>query len=424
MSSNEMLLQTKDQFQLAIPFSDIDDETVSKLMHPERTIECAIPMRHDDGTLNMYKAFRCQYNSTLGPYKGGIRFHPNVNRDEIEALAFWMVFKCAIVKVPFGGAKSGVCVDTKSLSHRERERLSKAYMAAYADFIGPDTDIPAPDMGTTEREMGWMYSEYRKIKGGHPRDVITGKPVSLGGIPGRISATGYGGFYVLEYLLKNHGWGFGLPDKKDIRVSIQGFGNVGYWFAEILHRHGFKVVAISNEFGGTYNVKGLHIPACKESLNETNGKEWGEGSTITNEELLSLDVDILVPAAMENVIHKDNVGDVRAKMVFEMANGPTSSEAEKVLIEKGVHVIPDLLNNAGGVVVSYFEWLQNRMAEYWVAEKVERQLRAKMQDASTKIMIRHLQHDIPLRTAAYALALKRIGEAIECLGNKAYFTHD
>lgn len=420
--SLSMLEDAKLQLDAAYQYANIDPESWERLQYPQKTLQVAIPMRHDDGTLKMYKAYRCQYDSTLGPTKGGIRFHPNVCRDEIEALAFWMTFKCAAVNVPFGGGKGGICVNPHVLSHRERERLSKAYIDAFADFIGPDTDIPAPDMYTDERVMGWMYSEYRKIKGGHPRDVITGKPVALGGIPGRVTATGYGGYYIFNYLISNYIKSFNLPKKEDITIAIQGFGNVGFWLADILYRNGFKIVAISNEYGGTYNDKGLDPNACRQSLNDTKNASWGSGDNITNEELLTLDVDVLVPAAIEKVINDKNASSIKAKMVFEMANGPITNPADKILINNGVVVVPDLLNNAGGVVVSYFEWLQNRTAEYRSLEIVERDLKNKMEYAAKRVMERHLEYNIPIRTAVYALALKRISEANECLGNKNYFT--
>jgi glutamate dehydrogenase (NADP+) len=416
-----MLKDARTQLEAAYKFADIDPESWERLQYPQKTVQVAIPMRHDDGTLKMYKAYRCQYDNSLGPTKGGIRFHPSVDRDHVEALGFWMTFKNAVVNVPFGGAKGGIAVDATKLSHREAERISKAYIDAIADFIGPDVDIPAPDMYTNETTMGWMYSEYRKIKGGHPRDVITGKPVPLGGIKGRKSGTGYGGYYVLETLLNNYAYKLGLPPKDKLSIAIQGFGQVGYWFAEILHRHGIKIVAMSNIHGGTYDPKGLNIHSCREHLKETGSKDWGQGTPVTNDELLELDVDILVPAAVENVITIDNVDKIKAKLIFELANGPTTLEADQILNEKGVTIVPDILCNAGGVTVSYFEWLQNRNAEKRTYEKVQTDLKQMMSYATDRVMCRHLEFNIPIRTAGYALALKRIGEANECLGNKDFF---
>ena len=420
-----MLKEAKKILQSAFEYAKIDPESYDVLQHPQRTIQCAIPMRHDDGTLKMYKAFRSQYNNLLGPYKGGIRFDSNVGREEVEALAFWMTFKCAVVKIPFGGAKGGITVDPKSLSNRELERLSKADINAFADIIGPDIDIPAPDMGTNEIVMGWMYSEYRKMKGGHPRSVITGKPESLGGIAGRTSATGYGGYYVLEKIIEDY---FDVifknsnKDEEDITIAIQGFGNVGYWFAEKCFKSGLKIIAITNKDGGVYDPNGLNIMSCKKRLENNGGTEWGQGENISNKELLEIDVDILVPAAVENVITKENANDIKAKMIFELANGPTNNEADFILQEKGITVIPDILASAGGVVVSYSEWLQNRRGEFRSLNQVEKDLKKKMQYATFRTMSTKMKYEIPMRTAAYVLALKRISEANMCLGNKFFFS--
>jgi glutamate dehydrogenase (NADP+) len=419
--TNPMLEDVKKYLKAAYEHAEVDEETWEILQYPERTIQCTIPMRHDDGTLKIYKAYRCQYSSILGPYKGGIRYSPSVGVDEVETLAFLMTFKNACLSLPFGSSKSGVCIDVKELSHRELERLSKAYIAALIDFIGPDQDIPAPDLYTDERIMGWMYSEYKRIKGGHPKDVITGKPVALGGIEGRGSATGYGGYYCLDNILSNNIINIDLPQKEDVKIAIQGFGKVGYWFAEKCFRDGYRVVAISNEYGGTYNENGLNVTSCRKSLDETGGKEWGEGTKITNEELLGLDVDILSPAAIENVLTKDNANKVKAKIILELANGPTTYEADEILNDKGIIIIPDILANAGGVVVSYFEWLQNRTAIRKTFDEVDEDLRNYMNSATSKVIGLHMKHNINPRTAAYVLALKRINAATACLGTKCYF---
>jgi len=418
-----MLEEAKKQLDAAAKYAQIDQESWERLQYPQKTLQAAIPMRHDDGTLRIYKALRCQYDSTLGPCKGGIRYHPAVDRDHCEALAFWMTFKCACVKIPFGGAKGGISVDAKSLSHRETERLSKAYIDSFADFIGPDTDIPAPDMYTDEKVMGWMYSEYRKIKGGHPKDVITGKPASLGGIEGRNTATGYGGFFVLETLFNNYRNELnriGLPTQPTI--ALQGFGKVGYWLAEILHKKGYKIIAISNEYGGLYNEKGIDPIHLRITLDESNYKEWGEGSKITNEELLALPVDILVPAAIEGVLTARTAPRVQAKMVLELANGPTDNVGDAILNDKGVLIVPDILANAGGVIVSYFEWVQNRNGVVKTLDEVNADLRKIMTYATNRTVENYFKHKVSMRTAAYILALKRLASANECLGNKYYFT--
>jgi glutamate dehydrogenase (NADP+) len=417
-----MLEEAKKQLDAAAQYAEIDPESWERLQYPQKTLNVVIPMRHDDGTLKMYKAYRCQYDTTLGPAKGGIRYHPNVCRDHCEALAFWMTFKCAALKLPFGGAKGGICVDATKLSHRELERLSKSYIIAFADFIGPDEDIPAPDLYTDERIMGWMYQQYRQIKGGHPKDIVTGKPTALGGIEGRNSATGYGGYYCLETILNsNMGPPNIPPNLDDIRVAIQGFGKVGYWFAEKCFRQGLKVVALSNEFGGCYCEHGINVAAARKCLDESGGKEWGQGDKLTNDELLQMNVDLLVPAAIENVLTKDNAGKVQAKMILELANGPTTNEADAILNDKGVFVIPDILANAGGVVVSYFEWLQNRTARNWTLEQVDDDLKKMMDYATEKTLAYKVKHKISARTAAYVLALRRINAANACLGNKGYF---
>ena len=417
-----MLEDAKKQLDAAFKYAEIDQESWERLQYPQRTLQVAVPMRHDDGTLKIYKAYRCQYDTTLGPGKGGIRFHPAVDRDHVEALAFWMTFKCAAVKIPFGGAKGGIAVDAKSLSHRELERLSKAYINAFADFIGPDIDIPAPDMYTDERVMGWMYSEYRKMKGGHPKAVITGLPVALGGIEGRNQATGYGGYYVLESILEKQN-SPGIPKlSSPATIAIQGFGKVGYWFCEKLKQQGNNtIVAISNEYGGTYDPEGLDPIKCKKSLDESGQKLWGQGKPISNEELLELDVDVLVPAAIENVITVHNADKIKAKVILELANGPTTNDADAILNDKKIVVVPDILANAGGVVVSYFEWLQNRNGQQKTLEEVDTGMKKIMVYATERVLSRYFKHQIPVRTAAYALALKRIAEANECLGNRHYF---
>lgn len=413
-----MLKMAKKQLEAALPYANIDTESWERLQYPKKIIQCSIPCRHDDGTLKIYKAYRCQYDDTLGPTKGGIRYHPSVDRDHVEALAFWMTFKCAALKLPFGGAKGGVAVEATKLSPRELERLSRLYIDAFGDFIGPDQDIPAPDMYTDERVMGWMYDEYRMVHGGNPLDIVTGKPAALGGLSERRSSTGYGGYYVLEKIVKDYRKDM---DLSNLTVAVQGFGKVGFWFAEKCVRKGLKVVAVSNEHGGVYNPEGVCIDTCREKL--ISGREWDQvgGKVISNDELFGLEVDVLAPAAVENVITENNVDQIKAKIVLELANGPTTIEADHYLEDRGIWVVPDIIANAGGVVVSYFEWLINRHAEERSHEKIEHDLRSKMQYATEKMMVRHLDKGMSLRTAAYALALKRIGEAKECLGTKHFF---
>jgi glutamate dehydrogenase (NADP+) len=415
-----MLQEAKKQLEAAYGFAQIDKESWERLQYPQKTLQVSIPIRHDDGTLKVYQAYRCQYDSTLGPYKGGIRYHPNVDRDHCEALAFWMTFKCGCLKLPYGGAKGGISVDATKLSHRELERISKAYIASIMDFIGPDSDIPAPDLYTDERIMGWMYSEYKRIKGGHPKDIITGKPVALGGIEGRNSATGHGGYYVLENILKSNVKDIST-NPEDIKIAIQGFGKVGYWLAEKCFRSGMRVVAVTNEFGGVYNKNGLNIISCKKCIENSSGQEWGEGDKITNEEIWDLDVDIIAPSAIENVITPEIASRIKAKIILEMANGPTTNEGDAILNDRDILVVPDILANGGGVIVSYFEWLQNRNAITRSLEKVEADLKEMIVYATERVLGLHTKHNIPARTAAYVLALKRINDSNVCLGIKDYF---
>ena len=418
-----MLEDVKKHLDVAFKYAEIDEETWKILQYPEKIIRSTIPMRHDDGTLSTYKAFRCQYSSILGPYKGGIRYSASLGRDEVEALAFLMTFKNACVSIPFGSAKGGICVDATKLSHRELERISRLYVDSFHEHLGPNLDIPAPDMYTDERVMGWMLDEYQTIKGGHHRDFITGKPVALGGLKERTVSTGYGGFYVLERIIKE--WN---RDIQDVSVAIQGFGKVGYWFAKIAEEMGLKIVAITNEYGGAYCADGINVESCRTIIGNNGGNNWNgyvekhpNSNIITNKDLLQLDVDVLAPAALESVITLSNAAEIKAKIVIELANGPITNEADAVLNDKGIWVIPDIVANAGGVVVSYFEWLQNRNAEERSHDKIMTDLKNKMNDTTVKMIELRLEKGISFRTAAYVLALKRIGEASEALGTKNYF---
>lgn len=417
---NSMLDDVRKQLDIAFQYAEIDEESRVRLQSPALTIEASLPLRHDDGNLKVYKAWRCQY-SPMGIGKGGIRFSTDVSADEVQALAFLMHFKVnALLKgSPLSGSKGGIQVNPKSLSHRELERLSKTYIDSFHNYIGEDIDVPAPDLGTDETVMGWMYSRYREIHGGNPRAVITGKPLVLGGIQGRRQATGSGAYFVLENIIENYNKKFKLP-QKNAKIAIHGFGNVGSNFAEICYRNGLKVVAISDINGGIFNSKGLNVPACLESYYETG--EFEGGDKITNEELLQLDkIHILAPAATQNVINKSNCDKIKAPLILELANAPITSEADKILQDKGISVIPDLIANAGGVVVSYYEWLQNRNGIIKDLDQVQNDLKSAMVYACDKMIDLQSYYQISYRTAAYVLALKRIGATIECLGTKSYF---
>lgn len=413
------LLDTaKKQLEMAYPFANISQESQERLQQPQSLLRVNIPLRHDDGSLKFYRAYRCQYDTTLGPGKGGIRFHTSVTQDLMEALAFWMTFKNAVMGLPFGGAKGGVRIDASKLSHRELEQLSKSYIDAFSDYIGPDKDIPAPDMFTDEKVMGWMYHQYRRIHGGHPLGIVTGKPAALGGIAERTSSTGYGGYHVLQ----KYFWNSKKQELADKTIAIQGFGKVGYYLAEKCHQEGMTVVALSNEYGAVFDAAGLDPAQCRKTLQESNQKDWGQGEPIDRDRLLTLNVDVLAPSAVEEVINSENAGNVRAKVVLELANGPTTPTADEILNRRGIVIIPDILANAGGVAVSYFEWLQNRSAENWDSEKVSTNLRNKMLDATNRVMHESRINHSSLRTAAYTLALRRIGEANDILGTKDYFS--
>lgn len=374
-----------------------------KLQEPERIVEVAIPVVMDNRKLQIFRGFRVQYNSARGPYKGGIRFHPNVSMDEVKALSFWMTIKNAVAGLPLGGGKGGIIVDPKKLSEKELEKLSRGYGRAIADVIGPYKDIPAPDVNTNGQIMRWLDEEFGKINKGLSKGEIlatyTGKPLDYGGSQGRTEATGLGGYYVLSEIM----------GKKKGKVAVQGFGNVGFYIAKFLTENGFKVVGISDSKGGVYDGQGLDI----EKLNQIKEKEgsvtkWLGGKKITSGELLELPVDILVPAALEDQITEKNAGKIKAKVILEMANGPTTPAADATLSKSGVTVIPDVLANDGGVSVSYFEWQQNIAGEKWSRGDVRKKLKTKMVAATREVVATAKKYKTTLRRGAFILALARI----------------
>ncbi len=408
----------------------IAEHVLASFSRPKAMLYASLPVRMDDGSTQYFDAYRCHYSQMLGPSKGGIRFHPDVDDAEIRALALWMTIKCALVGLPYGGAKGGVVVDPKSLSRMELERLSRGYMRAMADFVGPDKDIPAPDVYTNERIMGWMRDEYEVIKGAKFPAVITGKPVSLGGIEGRFEATGRGAFYCIEFLRNKEGK---LPE--DLKVAIQGFGNAGYHLARLLQESGYKVVALSDSQGGIYCPDGLDVQAVHErklsthhlqtSYSEKSVAEcenYDRYESITNAALLALDVDILIPAALENAITSDNVDSVRAKWIVEVANGPISIAADEALFARGAVVLPDVLANSGGVIVSYFEWVQNRAGFPWTLEEVQNRLKERLERSFEDMwQYQHQKEGVSLRQAAYAKALLHLQDVLKMKGTKEYF---
>ncbi|MDE5082022.1 MAG: Glu/Leu/Phe/Val dehydrogenase [Trichodesmium sp. St15_bin1_1] len=424
--SNSLFDDASCRLEKALQYVSLSEDTKERLKYPKATLIVSIPVRMDDGSLRVFQGYRVRYDDTRGPTKGGIRYHPNVSIDEVKSLAFWMTFKCAVVSLPFGGAKGGITVNPKELSRMELERLSRGYIDAIADFIGPDTDIPAPDMYTNPMIMGWMMDEYSIIRRQLSPAVITGKPVSIGGSLGRNTATAMGAFFAIQTIMPKFKY---IPEKTT--VAIQGFGNVGALLAELLCQGGYKVVAVSDSQGGIYSSKGLDIPSIRQ-YKEANKQIQAvyckdtvcnivEHKVLSNEEILTLDVDILIPAALENQITEENVKDIRAKFIFEAANGPTTSRADTILEERGIYVFPDILINAGGVTVSYFEWVQNRSGLYWTLDEVNQKLKAKMVAETESIWQISQELSISMRTAAYVHGLHRLGEAINAKGTRDFY---
>lgn len=405
----------------------VADDVRSRLAQPNFTVKASIPVRRDDGSLQVFKGWRVQYDGTRGPTKGGIRFHPNVTEAEVTALSFWMTIKCAVVDLPFGGGKGGVCLDPKSLSRLELERLSRGYIRAIGDVIGPDRDIPAPDVNTNPIIMGWMADEYAELAGRQLPAVITGKPLGLGGSEGRVAATGRGALQVLNLWAKREGK---MPE--NLTVAIQGFGNAGYHFARQAREAGYRIVALSDSKGAIYSSDGLdpdpiwrHKQATRELKNMIycTGTVCDEANVdvMTNAELLELDVDILVLAALENQIAEKNADNVRAGTVVEIANGPVTVAADQSLADRGIPVLPDVLVNAGGVIVSHLEWVQNRAGDYWSEATVEQHLADRLGREAQRCFERAKTEQLPFRTAAYLQGVERIAAAMEHRGTARYF---
>lgn len=412
-TGDEMLKTAQDIITDAAEAVGLDKGRIETLVEPEMVHEFTMPVRMDDGTIRNIKGWRIQHNSALGPYKGGIRFHPGVCRSEVQALATLMSIKCAVVGLPYGGGKGGVVVDPKSLSKTELERVSRAYARKIAPFIGPDLDVPAPDVNTNPTIMAWMQDEYENVVGHKSPATFTGKPVNRGGSLGRTEATGRGGVIVLKAL---HSVLSSLPEHPTI--AVQGYGNVGYYFAEIAHDEGYTVVAVSDSKGGVHVAEGLDpqtTHACKEEKGSVAGCyckgsvcDVKFGKTISNEELLTLDVDILVPSALENAINSGNMKDIKAKVIIEMANGPITEEAYEYLTKKGVVIVPDVLANAGGVSVSYLEWVQGKQGYWWTESEVNAKLEQIMEKAFHEIWKKSQTKKISLKKAAFEVAIERI----------------
>jgi glutamate dehydrogenase (NADP+) len=414
-TSASIFAEASARLDAAARIVEVSDDTLERLRLPKSVLKVSIPVRMDDGSLRTFPGYRVRYDDSRGPTKGGIRFHPHVNADEVQALAFWMTFKCAALDLPFGGGKGGVTVDVKELSKLELERLARGYIDAVADVIGPDVDIPAPDVYTDELVMGWMVDEYATLQRRIVPGVITGKPVAMGGSLGRTSATADGAFDVIRT----------LHDKLELgdapTVAVQGFGNAGSILAGLLAQDGYKVVAVSDSGGAIHDPGGLDVEAVRAAKREQGSVTAHDASEVSDADLLALDVDLLVPAALENAITGDNAGAVRAGVVVEVANGPVSSRADEVLRDQGVTVVPDILANAGGVTVSYFEWVQNRTGLAWTAEEVRDRLRERMEAETQRIWDLAQDGGLDLRTAAYAHALRRISAAVDAKGSADTF---
>lgn len=427
--SQSLFSDASQRLDEALKYTSISEDAIERLKLPKSSLKVSIPVRMDNGELRIFPGYRVRYDDTRGPTKGGIRYHQDVSIDEVQSLAFWMTFKCAVANLPFGGGKGGITVNPKELSPFEIERLSRGYIDAVADFIGPDVDIPAPDVYTNQMIMGWMVDEYSIIKRQITPAVITGKPLTMGGSLGRDTATAMGAFFTIEATWPKLGLN-GSP--ADTTVAVQGFGNAGAIVAELLFNAGYKVVAVSDSKGGIYRCEGLDIPSVRQFKDSTRTLKAVycedsvcsivEHETITNEELLALDVDILAPAALENQITETNAREIKAKAVYELANGPTTPGADEILRQRDVIVFPDILVNAGGVTVSYFEWVQNRQGLYWTLEQVNQRLKQMMVEETERIWAIAQEQGISPRTAAYVHALNRIGDAVQAKGTKDYFT--
>lgn len=419
MSDDTLLDRALIRLEEAANHLQIDPDVTEKLKYPRETTKTRLLIRMDDGSRKSFLSWRCRYDDTRGPTKGGIRFHPDSTIEEVETLAFWMTFKCAVMNLPYGGGKGAIRVDPHELSRSELERLSRAYVQAFANIIGPDRDIPAPDVYTNAMIMGWMADEYNQITGQVSPAVITGKPIALGGSLGRNDATARGGFYLVRHLASE----LGLD--KDHTVAIQGFGNAGQYYARLTAADGNSVVAVSDSAGAIYRPGGLDVEKLIAGKNAGRrvadmASELG-AKVIAPDDLLSVEADLLVPAALEDMITRDNAGTIRAKVLLELANGPVTPDADKVLEQKGTVVLPDILANAGGVTVSYFEWVQNRQGYYWDLEEIHARLLKIVEREGRAVWDIASARNVSARSAAYIHALGRLSTAIEAHGTQPFF---
>ena len=401
------------QVKTACDRLNADPAVYEILKSPQRVLEVTFPVKLDNGTVKTFTGYRSQHNNAVGPYKGGVRFHPNVNLDEVKALSIWMTIKCCVAGIPYGGGKGGITLDPRDYSEAELERISRAYSEAISPLIGEKIDIPAPDVNTNGKIMSWMVDAYENIVKKSAPGVFTGKPVEFGGSLARTEATGYGVNFAAVQALEKLG-----KDVKGATYAIQGFGNVGYHTGYYAHKAGAKIVAVSTVDVAIYNENGLDMEALFKEY-QTNGfitNKAGYGKEISNAELLALDVDVLAPCALENQLTSENAGKVRAKIVVEGANGPTTPEADAILRQNGVLVVPDILANCGGVVVSYFEWVQNLQGYYWEFDEVQEKETVVLRRAFRDIWNLAQEYDVDLRTASYMMSIRRVEKAMKLRG--------
>jgi glutamate dehydrogenase/leucine dehydrogenase len=405
----------QEQIDDAAAYLEYSTDVLERLKHPERVLETNLSVEMDDGSVEVFRAYRSQFNGDRGPYKGGIRYHPQVSRDEVKALSGWMVYKCAAVNIPYGGGKGGIRIDPRQYSEGEIERITRSFAKELRPIIGEDLDIPAPDVNTGQREMNWIKDTYETLENTTEPGVITGKAPESGGSAGRVEATGRS-----VMLVTREAFDYLDRDIADATVAVQGYGNAGSVAAKLIDDLGANVVAVSDSSGAVYNADGLDTRAAKDHKRETGSLTGYEGATaeLTNEDLLTMDVDLLVPAALENAIDGDLAAEVQADMIVEAANGPLTPRADDVLTDRDVHVFPDILANAGGVTVSYFEWVQNRQRFYWSEQKVNDELERHIVDAFDDLVEAYEAFDVPnFRTAAYVVAIQRVVDAYTDAGN-------
>lgn len=401
-----------EQLDKCAKIMNLDPNIHEMLKYPKRVLSASIPVRMDNGNIRIFKGFRSQHNDALGPNKGGIRYHPNVSMDEVMALSMWMTWKCSVANLPYGGGKGGVICNPKEMSIGEIERLSRGYFAAIMPIIGPDRDIPAGDVNTSGREMAWFMDEYSLLKGYNVPGTVTGKPLSIGGSAGRVEATGKGVSIAGREAAKKLGIELRRAD-----VAVQGIGNVGYYSAKFMHDFGCKIIALSDSKGGIYNREGLNVDKVV-SYKQKNGSVVGypDSKEVCNEELLELKCDVLIPAALENQITSKIAHKIKARLVLEGANGPTTPEADEILHQSGTMVVPDILANAGGVSVSYFEWVQNLQNYYWPLEEVNNKLDRLLVCAFNNVYDTYLHYKVDMRMASYIQAINRVSEAMKARG--------